>query len=220
MVLAEDTRHTRQLFAHFGIRTPLHSFHAHNERQKRELVLRQLRGGAAVAMVSDAGTPAINDPGADLVAAAAAEGLPVVPVPGASAVLAALVASGLPTDSFLYCGFTAAKGGARRRQLAALAAAEFGARGPRGEFVLLVEGSGGGGGGGSEAGGDASSAPAGEAELEAALREALAAGEKPSSAAKRLAAALGVSKRQAYALSLRLAAGAGGGGEDAAAEPE
>lgn len=87
-------------------------------------VLRQLRQGAAIALVSDAGTPAINDPGADLVAAAAAEGLPVIPVPGASAVLAGLVASGLPTRQFLYCGFTAPKSGARRKQFGALAGQE------------------------------------------------------------------------------------------------
>lgn len=84
-------------------------------------VLRQLQQGAAVALVSDAGTPAINDPGAALVAAAAQAGLPVIPVPGASAVLAALVAAGLPTDRFLFCGFAAAKPSARRRQLAGLA---------------------------------------------------------------------------------------------------
>ncbi len=87
-------------------------------------VLRQLRQGAAIALVSDAGTPAINDPGADLVAAAAAEGLPVIPVPGASAVLAGLVASGLPTRQFLYCGFTAPKASARQKQFAALATQE------------------------------------------------------------------------------------------------
>lgn len=85
-------------------------------------MLRQLQQGAAIALVSDAGTPAINDPGADLVAAAAAAGLPVHPVPGPSAVLAALVGSALPTAPFLYCGFLAAKPGARRKQLAALAA--------------------------------------------------------------------------------------------------
>lgn len=85
-------------------------------------MLRQLQQGAAIALVSDAGTPAINDPGADLVAAAAAAGLPVYPVPGPSAVLAALVGSGLPTARFLYCGFPAAKAAARRKQLAALAA--------------------------------------------------------------------------------------------------
>lgn len=84
-------------------------------------VLRQLQQGAAIALVSDAGTPAINDPGAALVAAAAAAGLPIIPVPGASAVLAALVAAGLPTDRFLFCGFAAAKPSARRRQLAGLA---------------------------------------------------------------------------------------------------
>lgn len=87
-------------------------------------MLRQLQQGAAVALVSDAGTPAINDPGAALVAAAAAAGVDVIPVPGASAVLAAVVASGLPTDRFLFCGFTAPKGGARRKQLAQLAAQE------------------------------------------------------------------------------------------------
>lgn len=93
-------------------------------RRPPHQVLRQLRQGAAIALVSDAGTPAINDPGADLVAAAAAEGLPIIPVPGASAVLAGLVASGLPTQQFLYCGFTAPKSGARQKQFAALAGQE------------------------------------------------------------------------------------------------
>lgn len=122
LVLAEDTRHTRQLCARYGIRARLQSFHQHNERQKQALVLRQLQQGASVALVSDAGTPAINDPGAALVAAAAAAGLPIIPVPGPSAVLAAVVASGLPTQQFLFCGFTAAKASARRKQFTGLAA--------------------------------------------------------------------------------------------------
>lgn len=87
-------------------------------------MLRQLQQGAAIALVSDAGTPAINDPGAGLVAAAAAAGLPVIPVPGASAVLAAVVAAGLPTHQFLFAGFTAPKSGARQKQFARLAALE------------------------------------------------------------------------------------------------
>lgn len=260
-------------------------------------MLRQLRQGAAIALVSDAGTPAINDPGADLVAAAAAEGLPVIPVPGASAVLAGLVASGLPTAQFLYCGFTAPKSSARQKQFAALAAQqatlvfyvsphsllaaledavavlgadrrwegpsvpmcrpcsctrlqcsgnarwaasageapcpvppapphnlprcclareltkrheelwrgtlqealdEFTQRGPRGEFVLLV-------GGASTA---AAGAPGGgevrEADIVAALRAAIAAGEPPSSAARSVARQLGVSKKLCYSLSLGL----------------
>ncbi|KAI7839904.1 hypothetical protein COHA_006384 [Chlorella ohadii] len=255
LVLAEDTRHTRQLLTHFGISTPLHSFHQHNERQKEGLVLRQLRQGAAIALVSDAGTPAINDPGADLVAAAAAEGLPVIPVPGASAVLAGLVASGLPTRQFLYCGFTAPKASARQKQFAALAtqeatlvfyvsphsllaalgdaaavlgpgrrcclareltkrheelwrgtlqeaAQEFTERGPRGEFVLLVEGA--PAGSAAAAGAAAGGGEAGEAEIVAALRAAMAAGEPPSSAARSVARQLGVNKKLCYALSLGL----------------
>lgn len=120
LVAAEDTRHTRKLLSHYGIRTPLTSFHAHNRKRKAEELLARLREGDSVALVSDAGMPGISDPGADLVALAVREGIPVVPVPGPSAVLAALVASGLRTDRFVFEGFLPRRG--RKRALEALRA--------------------------------------------------------------------------------------------------
>ncbi|KAK9839617.1 hypothetical protein WJX81_001224 [Elliptochloris bilobata] len=124
VILAEDTRHTSKLLKHFGVRTPLISFHGHNEYSKADQVLERLRAGAAVALVSDAGMPAVSDPGAGLVAAAAAAGLRVTPVPGPSAVLSALVASGLPTAEFHFAGFLPPKAHARRQRLAQLAGVE------------------------------------------------------------------------------------------------
>lgn len=105
VVAAEDTRRSGQLLRHFGIQTPLTSLHAHNEGQKTERLLDRLRRGESVAVVSDAGTPAISDPGAELVAAARREGIRVEPVPGASAVMAALSASGLSETEFCFLGF-------------------------------------------------------------------------------------------------------------------
>jgi 16S rRNA (cytidine1402-2'-O)-methyltransferase len=118
LVAAEDTRQTRKLLSHYGIRTPLTSFHAYNRKKKAEEILARLRRGASVALVSDAGTPGISDPGADLVALAVREGIRVVPVPGPSAVLAALVVSGFRTDRFVFEGFLPRKG--RKRVLEAL----------------------------------------------------------------------------------------------------
>jgi len=121
-VAAEDTRHTGALFKHFGIGTPLASLHDHNESQRvPDLVLR-LRGGASIALVSDAGTPAISDPGFELVRAAAAEGIEIVAVPGACAAVAALSIGALPTDRFCFEGFLPSRGGSRRTRLAGLAA--------------------------------------------------------------------------------------------------
>lgn len=102
---AEDTRHSRILMEHFGIKTPMISYHEHNEAMRREEFLSRLRDGAAVALISDAGTPGISDPGADLVAAAAAEGIPVHPVPGGNAVLSAVTASALDCSRFVFEGF-------------------------------------------------------------------------------------------------------------------
>lgn len=122
VVLAEDTRVTKTLLAHYGITTPLFSYHEHSGASVRDRMIGRLREGQTVALVSDAGTPLISDPGFRLVEAAIAEGLPVVPLPGASAVLAALVASGLPTDRFFFEGFLPPKSAGRRARLAALAA--------------------------------------------------------------------------------------------------
>ncbi|HEY58193.1 MAG TPA: 16S rRNA (cytidine(1402)-2'-O)-methyltransferase [Anaerolineae bacterium] len=116
LIAAEDTRRTRQLLRHYDIATPLLSFHEHNKAERIPRLLRALAQGD-VALVSDAGTPLVNDPGYELVVAAIEAGFPVVPVPGPSAPLAALVASGLPTDAFLYLGYLPRKAGERRRRL-------------------------------------------------------------------------------------------------------
>jgi len=120
LIAAEDTRHTRGLLTHFDIHTPLTSYFEHNKLSKLDAILDALRSGD-VALVSDAGTPALSDPGYELVRAALAARYPVVPVPGPSAVIAALVASGLPTDSFVYLGFLPRKDAERAALLASLA---------------------------------------------------------------------------------------------------
>lgn len=109
LIAAEDTRHSRKLCAHFGISTPLTSCFAHNEAHKGEYLVQRLLGGESVALISDAGTPAISDPGALLVRRSIDAGITVVPVPGASAVVTALCAAGLPTDMFTFAGFVPAK---------------------------------------------------------------------------------------------------------------
>jgi 16S rRNA (cytidine1402-2'-O)-methyltransferase len=120
-VIAEDTRVTKVLLAHYGIATPLVAYHEHNAAVMRPHLLARLAHGAALALVSDAGTPLISDPGYKLVAAALADGLPVTSVPGASAVLTALVVAGLPTDRFFFEGFLPPKSAARRERIALLA---------------------------------------------------------------------------------------------------
>ena len=120
-VLAEDTRHARTLLVHYEITTPLEALHEHNEAKRTDAVLARLRAGDSLALITDAGTPLVSDPGARLVRAAIAAKLPVVPVPGASAVLAALVGSGLGDGPFTFVGFLPRSGGDRTRALAALA---------------------------------------------------------------------------------------------------
>lgn len=122
LVACEDTRRTGGLLRAHGISTPTTSYFEHNERWKGAQVLDALRAGRDVALVSDAGTPAISDPGFRLVREARASGIPVVPVPGPSAVTAAMSVCGLPTDRFLFVGFLPARAAARRRALAELAA--------------------------------------------------------------------------------------------------
>jgi len=122
LVACEDTRRTAGLLKAHGISTPTTSYFEHNERWKGGQVLDVIRRGGDVALVSDAGTPGISDPGYRLVRDARAEGLPVVPVPGPSAAVAALSVSGLPTDRFLFVGFLPPRSGARRAALAELAA--------------------------------------------------------------------------------------------------
>ncbi len=117
LVAAEDTRHTRRLLEHFGIPVPVVSLFEHNERTRIPALLRRLGDGESVAVVTDAGSPGIADPGFPLVRAAVEAGLRVESVPGPSAVIAALQVSGLPTDAFTFVGFLPVKSGARRRRL-------------------------------------------------------------------------------------------------------
>jgi 16S rRNA (cytidine1402-2'-O)-methyltransferase len=119
-VACEDTRVTAKLLMLHGIRAPLVAYHEHNAERMRPVLLARLRAGEAIALVSDAGTPLISDPGYKLVREAAAEGLPVTALPGASAVLTALILSGLPSDRFLFAGFLPAKATARRATLTEL----------------------------------------------------------------------------------------------------
>jgi 16S rRNA (cytidine1402-2'-O)-methyltransferase len=123
LIACEDTRRTAKLLTAHGISTRTTSYFEHNESWKGEHILAQLHQGHDVALVSDAGTPGISDPGFRLVREARAAGVPVLPVPGPSAVVAALSVSGLPTDRFLFVGFLPAKASARRRSLAALVGA-------------------------------------------------------------------------------------------------
>ncbi len=120
-IAAEDTRHTGKLLAHFQISKPQLSYHEHNQTKRIPEILDRLRAGQAIALVSDAGTPGISDPGVPLVAACGAAGLSVVPVPGACAAIAGLIGSGLPTDRFCFEGFLPTKGKERRDRLAQLA---------------------------------------------------------------------------------------------------
>lgn len=122
LVACEDTRHSQKLFQHLGIRPQTTSYHHHNRHEKIPLLLARLQAGQSVALVSDAGTPGISDPGAELVAACIDAGIPVVPIPGASALIAALVGSGLPTGRFAFEGFLPAKAGERQAVLDALRA--------------------------------------------------------------------------------------------------
>lgn len=116
-IASEDTRRTRKLLAHFEIRTPLISYHEHNEARAARAIVERVRSGDSVALVSDAGTPLISDPGYRLVSLAANAGLDVFPVPGPCAAVAALSVSGLPVQPFHFVGFLARKRGARRKRL-------------------------------------------------------------------------------------------------------
>jgi 16S rRNA (cytidine1402-2'-O)-methyltransferase len=117
LIACEDTRQTQKLLSHYGIQTRTVSYHEHNEMTKAAELVVDLESGAKIALVTDAGMPGISDPGFRLIALAIRHHVPVVPIPGASAFLAALVASGLPTDSFRFSGFLPAKSGQRRKLL-------------------------------------------------------------------------------------------------------
>jgi 16S rRNA (cytidine1402-2'-O)-methyltransferase len=124
LIAAEDTRHSRQLLQHFGISTPLLSLHEHNEQSRIPQLLSHLRQGKSLALISDAGTPLLSDPGFQLLRSLREQGLRAVPIPGPSSLLAALSVAGLPTDRFVFEGFLSAKAGARRRRLDFLAPEE------------------------------------------------------------------------------------------------
>jgi 16S rRNA (cytidine1402-2'-O)-methyltransferase len=119
-IACEDTRHTQKLLNHYGITTRTISYHEHNEMTRAAELVKEMQEGASVALVTDAGMPGISDPGYRLISLAIRHHVPVVPIPGASAFLAALVASGLPTDSFRFSGFLPAKRGERRAALEAV----------------------------------------------------------------------------------------------------
>ena len=116
-IACEDTRQTRKLLDHFGISKPAVSYHEHNEAARSAELIAKIEGGANVALVSDAGTPLISDPGYRVVQSAIAAGIPVVPIPGPSAIVTALSAAGLPTDSFRFCGFLPPKSTQRKKLL-------------------------------------------------------------------------------------------------------
>lgn len=119
VILAEDTRHSGKLLRHYDITTPLLSYHKFNESQREQTVLRRLKEGEIVVLISDAGTPGISDPGAELAQLCVDEDIPVIPVPGPSAVIAALSASGLSTEEFTFVGFLPKHTGSRREKLTA-----------------------------------------------------------------------------------------------------
>lgn len=128
LIACEDTRHTRKLLDHYGVAKPVVSYHEHNEAERAAELAAKLEAGLKVALVSDAGAPLVADPGYRVVRAAIAAGIPVEPVPGPSACLAALAASGLPTNEFRFCGFLPPKAGRRQRRLESL----------RGEEATLI----------------------------------------------------------------------------------
>lgn len=123
-IACEDTRHTQKLLNHYGIQARTVSYHEHNEHTRALELVDEMLQGASVALVSDAGTPVISDPGHRLVALCIERGIPVIPIPGASSALAALAASGIPSERFLFAGFLPARQGARRKALAALASGD------------------------------------------------------------------------------------------------
>ena len=120
LIACEDTRHTRKLLQHYAINTKTVSYHEHNEQQRAAELIEQLKQGRDIAVVSDAGTPSISDPGYRLVRAAIENDIAVVPAPGPSALISALIAAGLPTDEFFFAGFLPARSNARRTRLGQL----------------------------------------------------------------------------------------------------
>jgi 16S rRNA (cytidine1402-2'-O)-methyltransferase len=125
LIIAEDTRHSRRLLDHYKIVTPVSSYHEHNEAREAPRLIARLHAGDSIALISDAGTPLISDPGSRLVAGALDAGVPVVPVPGASSIMAALVGSGMSLDRFTFFGFLPRKGRNRNEAIAEIMASRF-----------------------------------------------------------------------------------------------
>ena len=125
LIVAEDTRHSRRLLDHYGVSTPVASYHEHNEAKETPRLVKRLLQGDSIALISDAGTPLISDPGSRLVEAALEAGVPVVPIPGASSVMAALVASGLSLDRFTFFGFLPRKGRERTEAIGDIVRSRF-----------------------------------------------------------------------------------------------
>jgi len=125
LIAAEDTRHSGKLLSHYGIKTKMYALHDHNEKQKAQYILDRIAQGENIALISDAGTPLISDPGYNLVNLAREQEVNVVPVPGPSAVITALSAAGLPTDKFMFAGFLPVKAQAKANELATLQKADF-----------------------------------------------------------------------------------------------
>jgi 16S rRNA (cytidine1402-2'-O)-methyltransferase len=121
LIACEDTRHTRKLLTHYQINKPAISYHEHNEQERARQLIEKLHSGASIALVSDAGTPLVSDPGYSIVRLCAEHGIPVVPIPGPSALVTALAASGLPTNEFTFAGFLPSRRAARRARLAEFA---------------------------------------------------------------------------------------------------
>lgn len=122
LIACEDTRYSAKLLTRYGIPTPKESYHKFNEGSRTPQLIQMLRDGKSIALISDSGTPLVSDPGFELVSACRREGIQVIPIPGPSAVIAALIGSGLPSDSFFFGGFLPARGSLRRRRLEELAA--------------------------------------------------------------------------------------------------
>jgi len=125
LIAAEDTRHSGKLLSHFGVKTRMFALHDHNEKQKSQHLIEQIQSGLSIALISDAGTPLISDPGYNLVNVAREHGVHVVPIPGPSAVITALSAAGLPTDKFLFAGFLPVKQQAKVNELERYQHADF-----------------------------------------------------------------------------------------------
>lgn len=125
LIVAEDTRHSRTLMTHLGIQTKMSAYHEHNEARESPRLVKRMLAGESIALISDAGTPLLSDPGARLVAASLEAELRVIPIPGASALLSALVASGISADQFTFLGFLPRKGGERESMLRTIARSAF-----------------------------------------------------------------------------------------------